>query len=124
MLPDTGVAGMFLALPPSETQTSAGLSGTDRTLPPGSKVTISLAPGSLAPGSSAPGTSAPGIASYSFRVGDVADPLAPSRVTLVGRGDRPTFVNTSVHLFNGFDYLFDADKGIVGYKWNGRLSGR
>jgi hypothetical protein len=119
VLPDTGVTGMFLALPPSETQASAGLSATDRRLPPGSKVTISLAPGT-----SAPGTSARGIASYSFRVGDVADPLSPSRVTLVGRGDRPTFVNTSVHLFNGFDYLFDADKGIVGYKWNGRLSGR
>jgi hypothetical protein len=45
-------------------------------------------------------------------------------VTLVGRGDRPTYVNTGVHLLNGFDYLFDADKGIVGYRWNGRLSVR
>jgi hypothetical protein len=124
VLPDTGVTGMFLALPPSETQASAGLSATDRRLPSGSKVTISLAPGTSAPGTSAPGTSARGIASYSFRVGDVADPLSPSGVTLVGRGDRPTFVNTGVHLFNGFDYLFDADKGIVGYRWNGRLSGR
>ena len=52
------------------------------------------------------------------------NPLAPARVTLVGRGDRPTFVNTGVHLFNGFDYLFDADKGIVGYRWNGRVSVR
>ena len=65
-----------------------------------------------------------GIASYSFRVGDCRDPLAPSRLTLVGHGDRPTFVNTSLHLFNGFDYLFDADKGVVGYRWNGRLSAR
>jgi hypothetical protein len=47
----------------------------------------------------------------------------PSRLTLVGRGDRPTFVNTSVHLFNGFDYLFDADTGIVGYRWNRRITG-
>jgi len=114
VLPDTGVTGMFLTLPAGEEQASAGVSGTDRTLPSGSKVTISLAPG----------TSTPGIASYSFRVGDVADPLAPSRVTLVGRGDRPTFVNTSVRLLNGFDYLFDADNGIVGYRWNGRLSSR
>jgi hypothetical protein len=111
VLPDTGVAGMFLSLPASEEQ-AAGSNGTDRGLSPGAKVTISLAPG----------TSAPGAASYSFRVGDVSNPLAPARVTLVGRGDRPTFVNTGVHLLNGFDYLFDADKGIVGYRWNGRLS--
>jgi hypothetical protein len=113
VLPDTGVTGMFLALPASEEQ-AVGSSGTDRSLPPGTKVTISLAP-------EAP---APGAASYSFRVGDASDPLAPARVTLVGRGDRPTFVNTGVHLLNGFDYLFDADKGIVGYRRNGRLSVR
>jgi hypothetical protein len=132
VLPDTGVAAMFLALPASEEQASAGSSGTDRGLPPGSKVTISLAPGASAPTAPAPAASAPGvsvsgasasaIASYSFRVGDVSNPLSPARVTLVGRGDRPTFVNTSVHLLNGFDYLFDADKGIVGYRWNGRPS--
>jgi hypothetical protein len=114
VLPDTGVTGMFLSLPTSEGQAGAGSGGTDRSLPPGTKVTISLAP-------EAP---APGAASYSFRVGDASDPLAPARVTLVGRGDRPTFVNTGVHLLNGFDYLFDADKGIVGYRRNGRLSVR
>ena len=119
VLPDTGVAGMFLSLPASDEPASAGASGTDRGLPPGAKVTISLAPQA-----SASGTSAPGAASYSFRVGDVSNPLAPTRVTLVGRGDRPTFVNTGVHLLNGFDYLFDADKGTVGYRWNGRLSVR
>jgi len=72
----------------------------------------------------APGTSARGVISgYSFRVGDTADPLAPGRVILVGRGDRPTFVNTSVGLLNGFDYLFDADNGIVGYRWSARQPG-
>jgi hypothetical protein len=114
VLPDTGVTGMFLSLPASEEQASAGSGGTDRNLPPGTKVTISLAPEA----------SARAAASYSFRVGDVSNPLAPARVTLVGRGDRATFVNTGVHLLNGFDYLFDADKGIVGYKWNGRPSAR
>jgi hypothetical protein len=112
VLPDTGVTGMFLSLPAGEEQ--AGSRGPDRSLPLGSKVTISLAPG----------TATPGNTSYSFRVGDASNPLAPARVTLVGRGDRPTFVNTGVHLFNGFDYLFDADKGIVGYRWNGRSSVR
>jgi hypothetical protein len=119
VLPDTGVTGMFLSLPVSEEQAGPGSRGTDRTLPLGAKVTISLAPEASASGASAPGT-----ASYSFRVGDASNPLASARVTLVGRGDRPTFVNTGVHLLNGFDYLFDADKGIVGYRWNGRLSAR
>jgi hypothetical protein len=119
VLPDTGVTGMFLSLPASEEQASGGLRGTDRSLPPGAKVTISLAPEA-----SASGSAASAAASYSFRIGDVSNPLSPTRVTLVGRGDRPTFVNTGVHLFNGFDYLFDADKGLVGYKPNGRLSVR
>ena len=111
---NTGVAERFLAIPSSQEGTDTLPTTTDRTLPPGTKVTISLAPDASTKG---------GIASYSFRVGDAADPLAPSRLTLVGHGDRPTFVNTSLHLFNGFDYLFDADKGVVGYRWNGRLAG-
>jgi hypothetical protein len=112
-LPDTGVAGMFLSLPASDEQ-AAGSGGGDRGLSPGTKVTILLAPEA----------SASGAASYSFRIGDLSNPLAPARVTLVSRGDRPTFVNTGVHVLNGFDYLFDADKGVVGYRWNGRLSAR
>ncbi len=129
VLPDTGVNGMFLSLPASEEEPRAGSRRTDRSLLPGTKVTISLAPGNVAPGNAAPGNTVPetsvqGVAIYSFRIGDVSNPLAPTRVTLVGRGDRPTFVNTGVHLLNGFDYLFDADKGVVGYRWNGRLSAR
>jgi hypothetical protein len=116
VLPDTDVNRMFLSLPASEDEARAGSRGADRSLPPGTKVTISLAPGNAAPEASAQG-----VASYSFRIGDVSNPLAPTGVTLVGRGDRPTFVNTGVHLLNGFDYLFDADKGVVGYRRNGRL---
>jgi hypothetical protein len=114
VLPDTGVTGMFLALPAGQEDGSALPTTRERTLAPGTKIVISLAP-------DAPPRA--GIAGYSFRVGDAADPLAPSRLTLVGGSDRPTFVNTSVHLFNGFDYLFDADKGVVGYRWNGRITG-
>jgi hypothetical protein len=114
ILPDTGVAAMFLTIPQSQEDGSTLSTGAARTLTPGTKVTISMAPDVSARG---------GIAGYSFRVGDAADPLAPSRVTLVGQGDRPIFVNTSVHLLNGFDYLFDADKGVVGYRWNGRIAG-
>ena len=52
-------------------------------------------------------------------MGDAANPLTPGRVVLLERGDQPTFVNTSLRLLNGFDYLFDADNGIVGYRWTG-----
>lgn len=107
VLPDTGVTRMFLALPAAQTDGNTLPAGGDQTLTPGTKITISLAPG--APKGS-------GSAEYSFSVGDVANPLAPPRVTLVGRGERPPYVNTSVYLLNGFDYLFDADRGIVGYR--------
>src|SRR5262245_30940475 len=107
VLPDTGVTRMFLALPPAQTDGRALPAGNDQTLPPGTRITISLAPGAPKGG---------GSADYSFNVGDGANPLAPPRVTLVGRGERPTYVNTSVYLLNGFDYFYDADRGVVGYR--------
>jgi hypothetical protein len=113
VLPDTGIAGMFLAVPASEEERNAVSVGAMRTLAPGTKVMISLAPQT---------SDGHGISSYSFRVGDGVDPLAPNRLVLVG--DRPTYVNTGLHLFNGFDYLFDADRGVVGYRWNDRTPAR
>jgi hypothetical protein len=110
VLPDTGLTPMFLALPPDRVDSRALPSSGDRTLPAGTMITINLAPG--APGGRV-------TAAYSFAVGNMEDPLAPRRVILVGRGDRPTFVNTGVHVLNGFDYLYDADQGIVGYRWSG-----
>jgi hypothetical protein len=109
VLPDTGIAGMFLAVPTSEEEGSVVSVGAMRTLTPGTRVTISLAPQT---------SDSRAVSSYSFRVGNAVDPLAPNRLILVG--DRPTYVNTGLHLFNGFDYLFDADRGIVGYRWNDR----
>jgi hypothetical protein len=107
VLPDTGLALMFLALPADQIERRELPPGSDRTLPPGTKVTITLA-------AATPTTNA--TAAYSFATGDVDNPLAPRRVILVGHGDRPTFVNTGVHVLNGFDYLYDADEGIVGYR--------
>jgi hypothetical protein len=107
VLPDTGLTPMFLALPPDQVEGRALPAGSDHTLPPGTKVTITLAPAT-------PG--AKPTAGYSFATGDMDDPLAPRRVILVGQGDRPTYVNTGVHLLNGFDYFFDADAGLVGYR--------
>jgi len=115
MLPDTGFAGMFLTVPASEEEGNVAWIGAARTLALGTKVAILLAPQT---------PEGRGVSSYSFRVGDTADPLAPYRVVLVGQGDRPTFVNTGLHLFNGFDYMFDADRGVVGYRWNDRAAAR
>ena len=49
------------------------------------------------------------------------NPLAPARLILVSRL-RPPFVNTSVHFLNGFDYLYDADGGFVGFRWTGHAT--
>jgi hypothetical protein len=107
VLPDTGVTAMFLALPPDQVEGLMLPAGDDHTLPPGTKITITLAPAT-------PG--AKPVAGYSFAIGDLDNPLAPRRVILVGHGDRPTYVNTGVHLLNGFDYFYDADAGLVGYR--------
>ena len=42
-------------------------------------------------------------------------------LTLVSRTRAP-FVNTSLHFLNGFDYLYDADGGLVGFRWAGHAS--
>jgi len=36
--------------------------------------------------------------------------------------DRGVFVNTGRMFLEGFDYLYDATGGYVGYGWNRRLS--
>jgi hypothetical protein len=106
VLVDTGVTGMFLTVPPAQQDGSVapGEPG-GRTLVAGTKVTITLDKSGGQDG-----------ASYGFAVGDADHALAPSRLTLVGGPSRATFVNTSVHFLNGFDYLYDADGGHVGYR--------
>jgi hypothetical protein len=98
LLVDTGVTGMFLTVPADRLGGGGGLAAGTR---------IGVRPGPESDASAA---------GYGFAVGDAADPLAPDRVTLSGIGTRPTFVNTGVHLLNGFDYLFDADGGWVGFR--------
>jgi hypothetical protein len=36
--------------------------------------------------------------------------------------DRGVFVNTGRMFLEGFDYLYDAAGGYVGFGWNGRVS--
>jgi hypothetical protein len=110
LLMDTGVTTMYLTVP--ESQASADVvttTGRATTLVKGTNLTISI-PTDVFP-----------QALYTFTLGDDANPLAPTYLNLVSRTRAP-FVNTSVHFLNGFDFLYDADGGFVGFHWTGRAS--
>ena len=95
LLVDTGVSAMYLTLPEAQAQ------GQEDTLQPGSTIAVHV------------GRTGEGFELYSFTVGD-GSPLAPSAIHL-RVADRP-FVNTSFHLLNGYDVLFDAERGYVGFR--------
>ncbi|WP_051356957.1 hypothetical protein [Azorhizobium doebereinerae] len=104
MLMDTGVTTMYLRVPPEQLagHTAPNAKGLP-VLNPGTSVALTM-------------TGAQGIG-YSFNVGDRANPLAPLDVVLVHADANPgPFVNTSVRFLNGFDYLYDADAGYVGFR--------
>ena len=103
MLPDTGINYMFLSPPPG-----SPVARGER-VPAGTRIDIAL-----------PGPGGPG-AFYQVAVGDRGNPLQPERVVVVR--DPGVFVNTGRMFFEGFDYLYDAAGGYVGYGWNGRVSG-
>ncbi|XYD10476.1 hypothetical protein R1A27_08385 [Methylobacterium sp. NMS12] len=54
-------------------------------------------------------------AGYAITVGDRAAPLAPERIILNTARPQP-FVNTGLHVLNGFDVLYDADRGYYGFR--------
>ncbi|MFH1557227.1 MAG: hypothetical protein ABII76_20615 [Pseudomonadota bacterium] len=102
-LVDTGVSTMYVSLPPAQLQGQVTRDARRKPgLPAGATLSVKL------------GADGAGAA-YSFAVGDAANPLAPLNLVLVPRGER-TFVNTSLRFLNGFDYLYDADGGYVGYR--------
>jgi len=96
MLVDTGVSAMFMTVPPEQ------VAGAQATLPPGTNVSIRA------------GTPNNSSELYSFQVG-AESPLAPDRIHLRVSNER-AFVNTSFHLLNGYDVLYDADGGYVGFR--------
>ena len=98
---------MYLTVP--ESQAAADIEGSSARLVEGTKITIAI-----------PTEESP-QAMYTFALGDHLHPLAPARLTLVSRTRTP-FVNTSLRFLNGFDYLFDADGGFVGFRWTGHAS--
>lgn len=103
-LMDTGISYMFLS-PPAGTSLTRG-----RQAPNGTKISIWL-----------PGRTAPNAA-YALTVGDASDPLQPAKVEVVQ--DPGTFVNTGRLFLQGFDYLYDAVGGYVGYAWTGRADSK
>ncbi|MFG1359281.1 hypothetical protein [Xanthobacter pseudotagetidis] len=104
LLVDTGVTSMYLSIPVLQIEDREHISA--RGLP---TIAVGVELAILPP----PGASAP---SYRFVVGDDANPLAPEQVILVGDGRRPPFVNTTVRLLNRYDYAFDADAGLIGFR--------
>lgn len=104
ILMDTGINYMFLS-PPAGTRLERG-----RRAPTGTKIAVFL-----------PDRRNPQPAFYTFTVGGSGNPLNPERVEVVR--DRGVFVNTGRMFLEGFDYLYDAAGGYVGYGWNRRLSG-
>jgi hypothetical protein len=104
ILMDTGINYMFLS-PPAGTALAPG------TRPAvGTKIAVYL-----------PDRRTPQPAFYGFTVGERANLLQPERIEVVR--DRGVFVNTGRQFLEGFDYLYDAAGGYVGYGWNRRLSG-
>ncbi|MFG1394962.1 hypothetical protein [Xanthobacter agilis] len=102
LLVDTGVFRSFLTVP--ETQFSGLLTPDGRpVLADGVRLDVTPGPGVTAP-------------RYGYVVGDRADPVAPTEVIVVARPGQPAFLNTSVRVLNAYDYLYDADKGAVGFR--------
>jgi hypothetical protein len=97
MLVDTGVAVMYMTVPPAQ----AG--GAMDSLPAGTHVSIGVA------------TPDKSSELYSFDAGDQVSALAPDAIHL-HVSDTRVFVNTSYHLLNGFDFLYDADGGYAGFR--------
>jgi hypothetical protein len=110
VLIDTGVTTMYLTVPESQTAADIRImKGRAATLVDGTKLMISI-----------PAEDSP-QALYAFTLGDEINPLAPAHLNLVDRARAP-FVNTGLKFLNGFDYLFDADGGFVGFRWTGHAS--
>jgi len=96
MLMDTGVSAMFMTISPDQA------AGQDRTLADGTEVSVRV------------GTADRSAELYRFTVGGDS-PLAPEGIHLRVSPER-VFVNTSYHLLNGFDLLYDADGGYAAFR--------
>lgn len=108
---DTGVTAMFLTLPPEQVAASVvPEENGSSVLRPGTRLRFSF-----------PDAAVP-AADYEITVGDRSSALAPERVVLNTKRPQP-FVNTGLHVLNGYDVLYDADGGWYGFRARaGRLA--
>ncbi|WP_262964665.1 autotransporter outer membrane beta-barrel domain-containing protein [Methylobacter psychrophilus] len=102
ILMDTGINYMFLT-PAPNSSLAIGTQPDDTT------VDIYL-----------PGQTTPQLAFYTITVGDSTNPLQPASVKVL-KNPSP-FVNTGRQFLQGFNYLYDAVDGYVGYQWNGNTA--
>ena len=96
LLVDTGVDVMLLWLSPGDRP-----AGSANAVPAGVVVTITAPPLSDAP-----------ALLYSFVTGDATDPAAPSAV----EWRNGTGINTGRHVLASADYLYDAARGMIGFR--------
>ncbi len=117
VLNDTGVASMYLT--PAVGAKVPTIPAGQPAVPACAKDGPCAAPGAVI--KVAIGDPAAPAASYSFTVGanggpDPASPASPSWVTVLTNKKGVSFVNTSYHFFNAFDYAYDYTNGAVGYR--------
>jgi autotransporter-associated beta strand protein len=107
ILPDSGIGYAFLT-PPSgatlQTQPCPGNVGT--CIAPSNTTELAV----YLPGQSSP------VGRYTFNTGGTGNPTEPTFVQLVPDGPA-VFLNTGRQFYAGFDYVFDAVGGYVGYRW-------
>ena len=104
VLVDTGINYMFLS-PPEGTRLTRGAHA-----PAGTRIGLFM-----------PSHRNPPAVYYGFTAGTRDNPMHPEKVEV--EHDAGVFVNTGRMFLEGFDYLYDAAGGYVGFGWNGRLRG-
>jgi hypothetical protein len=100
ILVDTGLATMILGLHPAQRPPALR-----DAVPSGTRIRIGL-----------PSLTGPAL-SYTVTAGAPDDPLDPEENPAVRWSTKTApFVNTGRHLLAGYDYLFDADTGHIGFR--------
>jgi autotransporter-associated beta strand protein len=120
ILTDTGVSNMFITPTAGMQISTVTLSAQcgQSCAAPGTVVQVTM-----------PGQSTP-VASYTFTVGtttgttnvQTGNALSPWFVA-VDPTDPTTYVNTTVNFLSGYNYIYDATNGFVGYQYSGSVSG-
>jgi len=109
ILPDSGIDYAFLTPPPGtvvQTGPCPQPPGGNGCIVPSSNTQIDI----FLPGQTAP------VGSYTFNTGDTGNPTQPSSVQVIADGPS-IFINTGRQFYAGFEYVYDAVGGFVGYRW-------